>query len=245
MQYKANDCLIVITCSKTSLHKNWNEDYTKYFDLCLIVYDDSTKSDFLDNVSVKAKYIKFIGKSKWYNIYHGVTPDIFNNYKYIGIIDEDIETTPENLNSIFELAKSENFDLFAPALTSDSYKSHWQTVAQSYCDYRTVNTVEQMIPFFSLRAYKDLREEFVASKFCWGYGLEYSFENILQSSNGVTKYGGLVAIIDKFPVKHTRPIASRLDISEPEMLYYMHRNNRTQKTIFLDYNTKAYKISNT
>lgn len=239
---QGNDCLVVITCSKNSLHKNWNQDHTKYFDLCLLVYDDSTQSDFLDPVSIKSTYIKFIQNSKWYIIYHGVTPNIYSKYSYIGIMDEDMETTPENLNNIFTTAKSENFDLFTPALTSDSYRSHWQTVAQKHCDYRIVNTVEQMNPFFSLRAYKDLREEFIASQFCWGYGLEYSFETILDSRNGITKYGGYVAIIDKYPVKHTRPIRNRLDISEPEMLYYQNRNNRKEKSIFLDYNTRSYNI---
>ena len=234
--------LLVITCGKDSLHTKWNNISLRSFDLCLLVYDNT---DFADLVSSNAKYIIKSENSKWHNIYTHVPYTMYNNYEQIGILDEDMETTVENINLIFDFGKKYNFDLYAPALTHDSYYSHSQTLQQKRCDFRITNTVEQMCPFFSVRAYDKLRSEFVASEYAWGYGLEFSFENILKSEQGKTIFGGYVGIIDKYAIKHTRKITNRIDISEPEINFYRRRNNIKRPGVFLDYMIKGYKFPST
>lgn len=214
--------LLIICCGKDSLHQQWKTNHqTQNFDLCLIIYD---RSIYEDENTKSAKFVFYNNGFKFENIAKCITKEIYRLYDFVGIIDDDILTTPEDINNIFAMGKNQNFDLFQPAYTHDGHPSHADFLVQD-CnyDYRIFNTVEIMCPFFSQRAYNVICNEFDTSPYKMGYGLEYAFEKLLSSQSGQTIYGGLVAVIDKIPVKHCRPITPRPEVSEPDIWYYRNK----------------------
>lgn len=198
------DNLLIITSGKNSLHQNWEHNHLNYnFDLCLIIYDDS---EFVDLNSITAKYTFKRKAYKWSNIAKYISKDIYRPYKYIGILDDDILTDIPTIHNLFEYGKRLNFDLFQPALTHNSYASHGATLQIPDADFHLLNTVEIMNPFFSNRAFNVCSNEFDMGPHGQGYGLELSWQALLSPKDGVTIFGGLVGVIDKYPVVHTKPV---------------------------------------
>ena len=231
--------LLVINSGKDALHQNWIQDHTEYgFDLCLIIYDDA---EYTDLNSSKAKYIFKNNDYKYKNIKKYITKEIYSKYEYIGIIDDDMETTPEKVSEVFTMAKKHNFDLCQPTLTHDSYSSHRQTLTHSGSDFRISNAVEIMCPFFSSRALDAVIDDFDTSPFGQGYGLEYSFQHHLESKTGKTKFGGWVAFIDKITMRHTKPVVSRMEVSEPDTWHYRKKYGIEHLWVFDDSIIKGYK----
>lgn len=220
MSVKKN--LLVICCGKRALHQQWEELHTDYnFDLALLIFDGT---DFEDKNSKAARFIFKDKGYKFENIAKFITKDIYRQYEQIGVIDHDVKTTPKVMNDLFDYGKSHNFDLYQPAYTQEGYPSHpYFMVADPRFDYRIFNTVEIMCPFFSQNAFNVIVNEFDTSPYKQGYGLEYAFEGLLGSYNGTTVFGGLVAVVDKYPVMHCDPIVQRLEVSEPDIWYYRHK----------------------
>lgn len=214
--------LLIICCGKDSLHQQWVTDHsTLSFDLCLLVYDETNYSDLN---SSKARYTFNHKGYKFENISRFVTKDIYRQYDFIGIIDDDILTTPEDIDTLFAMGRKHNFDLFQPSYSREGHPSHVDFLAtEPQFDFRLFNTVEIMCPFFSQRAYNVVCNEFDTSPYKMGYGLEYAFEKLLSSQNGQTVFGGYVAVVDKIVVKHCNPITQRFEISEADIWYYRNK----------------------
>jgi hypothetical protein len=198
--------LLVIPCGQNSLHQQWKELHNDFnFDLCLLIYDDT---QYKDHNSKSAKYVFKRKAYKWSNIANFITKSLYRPYKYIGIIDDDILTNITTINNLFDYGKRLNFDLFQPALSHDSYFSHSATLQISNADFHLLNTVEIMNPFFSNRAFNICSNEFDIGPYGQGYGLELSWQALLSPREGISIFGGLVGVIDKYPVIHTKPVTS-------------------------------------
>lgn len=198
------DNLLIIACGQNALHQQWLELHTDFnFDLCLLVYDDT---EYQDHNSKSAKYIFKRKAYKWSNIANFITKSVYKPYKYIGILDDDILTNIPTIHNLFEYGKRLDFDLFQPALSHDSYFSHGATLQIPNADFHLLNTVEIMNPFFSNRAFNVCSNEFDMGPYGQGYGLELSWQALLSPKDGRTIFGGLVGVIDKYPVRHTKPV---------------------------------------
>jgi hypothetical protein len=230
--------LIVICAGKNSLHQQWGDLSSYNFDVAVIVYDNT---DYSDEVKQQAKYLFKNSDRKFKNIKKCITYDIYSKYEYIGIIDDDIDVLPKTINDVFVMAKKCNFDLCQPTLDG-GYYSHPQTITVPGCDFRISNVVEIMCPFFSKRAFDACVFDFDTSPHGQGYGLEYSWEYNLRSHNGITKFGGFVAFIDKYTMKHMNPVVSRLEVSEPDTKYFRDKYYVDHEWVFNDQVIKGYKI---
>lgn len=112
--------LAVIRCGDNSLHKNWVNDNAQ-FDVILSYFGENIPYS-LDNI----KYVHHFKGSKWeglYDLFHN-HPELWADYDYIWLPDDDLDSTVENINLFFELMQKYRFDLCQPALTNNSYYSY-------------------------------------------------------------------------------------------------------------------------
>ena len=112
--------LAVIRCGDNSLHKNWVNDNAQ-FDVILSYFGENIPYS-LDNI----KYVHHFKGSKWeglYDLFHN-HPELWADYDYIWLPDDDLDSTVENINLFFELMQKYQFDLCQPALTNNSYYSY-------------------------------------------------------------------------------------------------------------------------
>jgi hypothetical protein len=119
-------------------------------------------------------------------------------YRVYAFIDEDIDVSVETLNALFQTGDLFGLNLYQPALTSRSHSNHEfaRVVPNSYI--RPTTFVEIMTPFFGHDALTKCLPTFPLSELGWG--LEYLWNELLRSKD--------MAIIDRFPVTHTRPVQS-------------------------------------
>jgi hypothetical protein len=68
-----------------------------------------------------------------------------------------------------------------------------------------------MCPIFSQQAWLPCTEYFNKMPLGIGWGLEGQWTQALDCESGITKFGGKVAVIDAFPVKHTKPVTGGPD----------------------------------
>lgn len=119
-------------------------------------------------------------------------------YRYYAFIDEDIDVSVETLNSLFRTGELFGLSLYQPALTPRSHYSHEFSRVNPDSYVRATTFVEIMAPFLSRDALLKCLPTFTLSELGWG--LEYLWNEILRSKD--------MAIVDRFPVTHIRPIQS-------------------------------------
>lgn len=184
--------LVVIRCGDNSLHPNWvNEDSS--FDVVLSYFGNDIKYDLN-----KIKYVHYFKGSKWEGLYDFFESNysLWKDYDYIWLPDDDLDTTAQNLNEYFKLNAKFRFTLSQPALTTNSYYSYPFLLRVSNFIFRETNFVEVMAPCFSQEAFKICWKTFKENKSGWG--LDSLWPHLLKNKK--------IAIIDQFPIHHTRPV---------------------------------------
>lgn len=119
-------------------------------------------------------------------------------YKFYAFVDEDIDAPVHIFNNLFRTGDLFELSVFQGALTPRSHFSHEFVRAQPGGYIRSTSFVEIMAPFFSHDALIKCAPTFELSELGWG--LEYLWNDILRSRG--------LAIVDKFPVTHIRPVQS-------------------------------------
>ncbi|WP_163785595.1 DUF707 domain-containing protein, partial [Proteus mirabilis] len=83
-------------------------------------------------------YVHHFKGSKWeglYDLFHN-HPELWADYDYIWLPDDDLDSTVENINLFFELMQKYQFDLCQPALTNNSYYSYKDLLQEPDLIYR-------------------------------------------------------------------------------------------------------------
>lgn len=187
--------LVVVRCGDNSLHLEWVNEHSQ-FDVVLSYFGNDVKYDL-----THIKYVHHFKGSKWQGLYDFFLnhQDLWQQYDYIWLPDDDLSTDVENLNQFFQLCQEYNFDLAQPALTVNSYYSHLMLLQIKQAIYRETNFVEVMMPCFSKKAFDLCWRTFAENKSGWG--LEYLWYDILKNQYKI-------GIVDSTPIYHTRPIGS-------------------------------------
>lgn len=186
--------LAVIRCGDNSLHKNWVNDNAQ-FDVILSYFGEDIPYS-LDNI----KYVHHFKGSKWeglYDLFYS-HPELWADYDYIWLPDDDLDSTVENINLFFELMQKYQFDLCQPALTNNSYYSYKDLLQEPDLIYRETNFVEVMAPCFSKKIISKAYQTFNENKSGWG--LDFYWPILFKEEN--IKVG----VIDSTPIHHTRPV---------------------------------------
>lgn len=193
--------LVIITCGPNALFQDWGP-YDQYpFDVALIRWGQHE----LSNTESARYFVDLVGH-KWqiisqFNDQHDLT-----GYDYIYCLDDDCVTNWDLIAATFDFCREHALDLAQPALTPDSYYSHEFTKMIPGAKMHIMNTVEIMCPIFSQRVWAECIAPAQHMPVGIGYGYEGYWAKTLESAQGVTKYGGRVAVIDCLPVLHSKPV---------------------------------------
>jgi hypothetical protein len=196
-RYQAHKNLVVVRAGDTSLHRNWlpQPDEKRNWDLCVSYYGENNSRDRFDCDF-------FISKrgSKFDPIYEMHAKGAFLDYAHIWLPDDDIDANCNAINGLFSVSAKHGLHIAQPALTEDSYFSHEITKVNPDSRLRFTNFVEVMCPLFSAHSLQICAPSFEGAKTAWGLDFAW-FELLGRPENRL-------AIIDQYPVRHTRPIAA-------------------------------------
>ena len=200
-----NPYLTIITCGKSSEHQNWKQDHRNYgFDLCLVQYDDFK---YTDVNSLNAEYfirkegMRFTLASYFFKQH----PEAFD-YKYVLVMDDDLATTPIEIERFFITCDKYNFDLAQPGLNRRSNLTYPSTRKIEGAIYHLTPMVETMTPCFSKRILKTAVEDFGVTTTGFGWGFEALWEKQFHEKNGQSKFGGKIGVIDNVDFGHYRAV---------------------------------------
>ena len=186
-----------------AVFESWT-DYDQYnFDLAILQWDTSDLSN-----TEKAVYHEKGPGQKWHQIDRFNEKYDLSGYEYVACFDDDCHATPATIASMFDFCRDNNLDVAQPALTKNSYIAHIPTVQIDGACMHITDTVEIMCPIFSQRCWPEANALSGLLPDGTGHELEVYWRIIFESDTGTTKYGGRVAVIDQYPVCHTRPVTT-------------------------------------
>ena len=122
------------------------------------------------------------------------------DFKYIGLLDDDIFISYSDLNKLLFIANMEALDVFQASLTHDSYYHHRQFIQKAGNVIIPTNWVEIMAPFYSKEVFNEAGKEFNRS--ISGTGIDVYLIPTVQVLLDKTK----TAVVHAVNMKHCRPI---------------------------------------
>jgi hypothetical protein len=169
------------------------------WDLAISLYDDLTLGD-----DACIDFRHYYRGGKWDGIYSffKANAHLVAAYDFFWLMDDDIETTQEQVDALFLYVRSHNFELAQPALTLDSYYSHRLTLRCPGFSHRHANLIEIMAPILSRRVLEQVMPLFATTRS--GFGLDWHWQRVVDDPEHA------IAIIDAQPVGHRRPLRQHL-----------------------------------
>ena len=208
-QYKATGNLIIICAGDNSYHyrDKWYDERRNYA-LCVVYY--GTNGEIREKYKQTCDIFFHCKGLKWHLIQKILSSSSWwETFNFISFPDDDltfvtVEEVPafKQLNLLFKVGIDHKLLLWQPAL-SGLNTVHDIVKAQSACNYRYVNFVETMTPFFSHIALTKCMRSIMDKRIGIGWGLDYVWATRLISD--IQPKG--LAIIDKIVIVHTRPVA--------------------------------------
>lgn len=133
-------------------------------------------------------------------VYHHLIENSVTDFKYIGLLDDDIFISFSELNKLLFIANMEQLDVFQASLTHDSYYHHRQFIQKAGNVIIPTNWVEIMAPFYSSAIFFEAGKDFNRS--ISGTGIDVYLIPTIQVLLGKTK----TAVVHSVSMKHCRPI---------------------------------------
>jgi hypothetical protein len=191
--------LVVMRAGDKALYPNWPTAALRNWDLAISFYGDGS-------VDWGQEYFLSQTGPKWQPVHTWFTanPHLLRQYDYFWFPDDDIMTSWENVNDLFDICRRYELQLAQPALTGDSYRFHEVTIEQPDYLLRFTVFVEGMVPMFradTLRLCLPVMQE--VSRFGWGH--DWVFPKLLGYPPN------RIAIVDACAVTHTRPAGVNTD----------------------------------
>jgi hypothetical protein len=190
--------LVVVRAGRSSLHRAWvPASKTGSFDT-IVSYYDKPAHDADDSGVAKV----FHEGGKWDGLYKTLIDVPLDTYDFIWLPDDDIAASTNDVEAIFNAARHYNLSVCQPALSDDSYYSHFLVLACDSFRIRYTNYVEIMAPCLRADTLKKMLPLFSGTMS--GFGFDHVWCR-LQQENDKT-----AAILDEIAVKHTRPVGQHL-----------------------------------
>jgi hypothetical protein len=193
--------LVLARVGARSLHPDWiASEAPRGFDLRLVPYEPLPDALTAPGVAVG----DVVAGPKWTGLREALrTWDGWREYDAIWMPDDDLDTTAEDIDLLFDVAAGAGLDLFAPALDDASHYAHFDTRRNPRFFGRRTGFVEIMMPGFSRAALERLQPTFDESETGWGWGLDSVWPKILNYEN--------LGVVDAVAVTHTRPVGAMRD----------------------------------
>lgn len=186
--------LVVVRAGDRSLHERWIEPGgERTFDL-IVSYYGSDPQRFrdgphprIDDAGDKYPGLKRLleRERRW------------RDYEWIWLPDDDLATTQDQIERLFDRVRSLDLDLAQPALGWSSHVNYAPTLCMPSLCARYTNFVEIMAPCFRVDALERCLPTFDANR--TGWGLSFVWPRLLGT--GLRR----CAIVDDAVVTHTRP----------------------------------------
>lgn len=198
---KSPKYLVIVRAGKNSLHQAFAVDSPeRNYDLFVYAYHE----DVPKPPRATDHYLLHPGeKIASYAWLFQERPDLFEDYDFIALLDDDLATDVETLSTCFEIGYAHNLNLWQPSLTRDSYFSYAAFLQNPGFKLRYTNFVEMMCPFMTSET---LRR---AAPFL-GMGYPTGPDLIWSRLHEENEYKS--AIIDAVSVKHTRDVGHTIGI---------------------------------
>jgi hypothetical protein len=178
------------------------KDTVPDFDLFIFDYSGQDHQSQLDGLQ-PAFYLSQKTECKG-DILQGVYAYLIQNkvtdFKYIGLLDDDIFISYSDLNKLVFIAEMEQLDVFQASLSHDSYYHHRQFIQKAGSVVIPTNWVEIMAPFYSSAVFFEAGKEFTRS--ISGTGIDVYLIPTIQVLLNKTK----TAVVHAVSMKHCRPI---------------------------------------
>ena len=232
---KKRNNLIIVCAGDNSLHHdhNWYTTTSREFDVCVIYYgNDQTVENRYKTESTY--FIKRQGP-KWQLIRHALKSSNeilpWKKYEYIWMPDDDLSIRVDSINEFFHIAKKYKLNLCQPSLV-DLNVEHKILIQRPSNILRFTNFVEIMAPCLHVDALQHVWKTLDADRIKSGWCLDLVWPHLLN-------YNG-VAVIDKTPMIHTRPVTA----FNPDGFFYqkykIDPRNEGHKTLQI-YNVQSRK----
>ncbi len=124
------------------------------------------------------------------------TPD------FVGVLDDDIELSVSQINSMLRRAREIGATSFAATLTADSYASHPRFRSRPDSAWHEEPWVEVMAPFHDWRILASVRQ------LTEGLVSSHGFDQFAYAAAQKTKVGGRTILFDDTAMRHNRPVTS-------------------------------------
>jgi hypothetical protein len=168
------------------------------FDVALINYDNHRGDESLTD---KCVYYDTFAIFKFPGIYDMFwdEPELLK-YDYYFMPDEDIDLSTQDINTLFDKARTLNLSLCQPSIedSESSYPSWKIFVHRDAMDFVATNFVEVQCPLFSRDALLKCHPTFIKSMS--GYGLDLAWAKLIGAN------GNNIGFINSVVAKHTRKI---------------------------------------
>jgi hypothetical protein len=178
------------------------KDTTPDFDLFIFDYSGQDNASQLEGLQ-PTYYVSQKTECKG-DILQGVYNHLIQNnvtdFKYIGLLDDDIFISFSDLNKLLFIANMEQLDVFQASLSHDSYYHHRQFIQKAGSVMMPTNWVEIMAPFYLSAVFFEAGKEFHRS--ISGTGIDVYLIPTVQVLLHKTK----TAVIHAVSMKHCRPI---------------------------------------
>jgi len=194
--------LVVVRAGSKSLHANWlalpHED--RNWDLIVSYFDEAAFNAHPPQTGVQKVLLR---GGKWDGLFKTFSQcESHTQYAHIWLPDDDIATDGAAINMMFDQAKRYDLAVCQPALTHDSYYSHFLFMKCPEFSIRYTNYIEIMIPCLEASLFAQALPLFEDTMS--GFGLDYIWCRLPGA--GPHK----AAILDEVTMHHTRPIGSQL-----------------------------------
>jgi len=194
--------LVVVRAGKSSLHNAWLKlPYEqRSWDFLVSYFDEDAYRAHIPHKGVQAVLVK---GGKWDGLFETFMRFPHSeDYARIWLPDDDIDTTGDIINTMFNEAETYGLAVCQPSLTLNSYYTHFLFMNCAGFRLRYCNYVEIMVPCLKQNLFREVLPLFEDTMS--GFGLDYLWCRFPQS--GPFR----AAVLDSIAVHHTRPIGSQL-----------------------------------
>ena len=193
--HKPRRGLVVLQAGRGLLAGRWHRDEGREWDLLVNYYDAAGFRPEFGDYACFQKGTKFT--AMWLCLTR--FPQLFRPYDHVLFLDDDVETSVNDLNRLFETCRGHELDLAQMTLTSDSSCNWPELFSQpNQTGPRPVSAVEIMMPVFSQKALRTIAPTLGQS--VSGFGLD------LVWGKRVADAGGKIAVLDDVVAAHRRPV---------------------------------------
>lgn len=188
--------LVIVRAGERSLHPGWlSGEGARSWDIVVNYYGDDPELYRRDDVTrIDSKGPKWPALQALLR----ENPGFLRDYEHIWLPDDDLETSKEEINRLFEIFAARDLQVAQPSLAWGSYFGHLTTLHNRSFVLRYTNYVEVMAPCFTAGVLEKAVPLF--NQNLSGWGLDFVWPKL------VDKPMGQIAIIDEVKVRHTRPV---------------------------------------